>query len=111
MPDSIIISGCSRVVAGFQTGISTTCFGPRRSVIGTARSFAALGCKKWCQLLITHIPAFLTTRDCRCTVNCGGTSCNELQAGTFPEAEFDVLAFGYMPWLPDQNIALKQSAF
>jgi hypothetical protein len=97
-------------------------------------------------------PCFLATRDCGCTVNCGGSSCNESQTGTFPEVELttvtqpmdlkkakkqttvhfhntttliqtyytdelaqmvndwaraDLMAFGYKPWLPGENISLK----
>jgi hypothetical protein len=78
------------------------------------------------------LPCFLKTHDCGCTVNCGGSSCNESHAGTFPDADFgtinnatavieqyytdelaqmvndwaqaDLVAFGYKPWLRGQNI-------
>ena len=83
------------------------------------------------------LPCFLKTRDCGCTVNCGGSSCNESHAGTFPDADFgtfnnataaieeyytdelaqmvndwaraDLVAFGYKPWLPGQDIEVKES--
>ena len=82
-------------------------------------------------------PCFLKTRDCGCTVNCGGSRCNESHAGTFPDADFgtfnnataaieeyytdelaqmmndwaraDLVAFGYKPWLPGQDIEVMES--
>jgi hypothetical protein len=84
----------------------------------------------------TEQGCFVATRDCGCKVHCGGSTCSESRVGTYPEtvhssfhnatklvdeyytadlarlvnawADPDLKGFGYKPWLPGQDIELKQ---
>ena len=77
---------------------------------------------------------FVATHDCGCEVNCGGSRCNESRQGTVPDAMFatfhdataelekyytletaelvnkwaegDLVAFGYQPWYPGNQLQL-----